>query len=357
MIPFQCSRCGKRLQVKAEFAGKKVKCPGCGQLVLAPQALATPSPQPGGSNPAGRSASGFPAERSELFSGGALSPQRTIDLPRPPKPNKDLADQATVTPGDVPASFGNDVPDQTFDEQSQAKGAELTDFLAPAQAPDEIGRLGPYRVLKVLGSGGMGVVYQAEDPQLQRLVALKALLPSLATSNSAKQRFLREARAAAALKHDHIVSIYQVGQDRGAPYLAMEFLEGEPLDERLKRTPPLSLREMLRIGREAAAGLAAAHQRGLIHRDIKPANLWLERQASAGFRVKILDFGLARAGGDQSQLTQQGPSLARPRTWHRSRPPAPRSMAAATCSASAVCCIASSRANCPSTAGTRSPRW
>ena len=126
----------------------------------------------------------------------------------------------------------------------------LYDFLAPPQAPDEIGRLGPYRVLKVLGAGGMGVVFQAEDPQLERLVALKAMLPALAASDIAKQRFLREARAAAAIEHDHIVTIYQVGEDRGVPFLAMQFLQGESLDDRLKRE------------RQAAAGRSAAHRPG-----------------------------------------------------------------------------------------------
>ena len=102
------------------------------------------------------------------------------------------------------------------------------------------------------------------------------MLPALAASESAQQRFLREAQAAAAIEHDHIVPIYQVGEDRGVPFLAMPFLKGEPLDDRLKREPGLPLAEVLRIGREMAEGLAAAHARGLIHRDIKPANLWLE---------------------------------------------------------------------------------
>ena len=187
--------------------------------------------------------------------------------------------------------------------------AELTDFLAPPQAPDEIGRLGPYRVLAVLGRGGMGVVFRAEDPGLQRLVALKAMLPGLAASGSAKERFLREARAAAAVHDDHVVTIHQVGEDRGAPFLAMEFLQGEPLDARLVRDPRLPVAEVARIGREACLGLAAAHERGLIHRDIKPANLWLERKRG---RVKILDFGLARAAADTTGLTQQGAILGTP---------------------------------------------
>src|SRR5204863_10076392 len=100
------------------------------------------------------------------------------------------------------------------------------DFLEPARAPDEIGRLGPYRVLKLLGEGGMGMVFKAEDVKLRRPVALKVIRPDTARDPSAAQRFLREAQAAAAIKHDHIVTIYQVEEDGGVPYLAMEFLQG-----------------------------------------------------------------------------------------------------------------------------------
>ena len=179
----------------------------------------------------------------------------------------------------------------------------------PRRSTDELGRLGLYRVLGVLGAGGMGIVFRAEDPQLERLVALKAMRPALAASTSARQRFLREARAAAAIKHDHVVAVYQVGEDRGIPYLAMELLEGEPLDVRLRREGKLPLSEVLRLGREMALGLAAAHKRGLIHRDIKPANVWLEGEPGAsatGGRVKILDFGLARPAGEEDCLTLQG---------------------------------------------------
>src|SRR5204862_5998107 len=139
---------------------------------------------------------------------------------------------------------------------------------------DELGRLGPYRVLKVLGAGGMGVVFQAEDLVLERKVALKVMLPALAASESSRKRFLREAKTAASIEHDHIVPILQVGEDRGVPFIAMPFLKGEPLDERLKRDTAMPIEEILRIGREAAEGLAAAHETGLVHRDIKPANLW-----------------------------------------------------------------------------------
>ncbi len=197
----------------------------------------------------------------------------------------------------------------------QLPAEEAYDFLAPPQAPDEIGRLGPYRVLEVLGAGGMGVVFRAEDPHLGRLIALKVMRPALAASAGARQRFLREARAAAALKHDHVVTIHQVGEDRGVPFLAMEFLEGEPLDARLEREGKLPVAEVVRIGREIALGLAAAHKRELMHRDIKPANIWLEGEPGAsatGGRVKILDFGLARASGDGAPLTHQGEILGTP---------------------------------------------
>src|SRR5437764_5748351 len=133
--------------------------------------------------------------------------------------------------------------------------------------------------------------------------------PALASGKAARQRFLREARAAAAVKHDHIVTIYAVGEDRGVPFLAMEFLEGEPLDARLEREKNLPMAEVLRIAREISEGLAGAHDKGLIHRDIKPANVWLEGQWG---RVKILDFGLARAAREHAQLTQTGAILGTP---------------------------------------------
>jgi serine/threonine protein kinase len=202
---------------------------------------------------------------------------------------------------------------------------ELVDFLAPPQDPGELGRLGQYRILRVLGSGGMGVVFQAEDTILKRQVALKAMLPALAVSESARSRFQREAITAAQVDHDHIVHIYQVGEDRGVPYLAMQLLKGEPLDTRLEREPRLPVAEILRIGREIAEGLAAAHEQGLIHRDIKPANIWLEsRGQETGItsqvggssarksRVKILDFGLARALAGTVQLTQMGAIVGTP---------------------------------------------
>jgi serine/threonine protein kinase len=182
-------------------------------------------------------------------------------------------------------------------------------LLRPPQQPGELGRLGPYRVLKPLGAGAMGVVFLAEDIQLSRPVALKLLRPALSSNPEGRARFLREARAAAALQHDHVVTVYQVGEDRGVPFLAMQLLEGEPLEQRLGREPRLPAREVLRLGREIAEGLAAAHARGLVHRDIKPSNIWLEAGRD---RVKLLDFGLARAVGDEAGVTQTGAVVGSP---------------------------------------------
>ena len=181
-------------------------------------------------------------------------------------------------------------------------------FLAPPQREDEIGRLGAFRILGLLGQGGMGVVFEAEDQHLQRHVALKVMLPHLAASEAGKGRFLREARSAASIDHDHIVAVHQVGEEGGVPYLVMPLLRGRTLEEWTRSHPRPSLADVLRIGREIASGLSAAHERGLIHRDIKPANVWLESkdESSPAFRVKILDFGLARAASGENQLTRSG---------------------------------------------------
>jgi serine/threonine protein kinase len=192
---------------------------------------------------------------------------------------------------------------------SRDGGRDIVALLAPAQQEDELGRLGTYRVLKVLGMGGMGVVLEAEDPHLKRRVALKVMMPSLSAKETARKRFLREAQSAAALQHDHIVTIHQVGEDQGIPFLAMQLLEGESLEDRLKREGKLEVGEVLQIGKEVAEGLAAAHQKGVIHRDIKPANIWLEGPRR---RVKILDFGLARVAGADVNLTKLGAIVGTP---------------------------------------------
>lgn len=177
------------------------------------------------------------------------------------------------------------------------------DFLDPPRRPDELGRLSHYRVFELLGHGSMGVVLRAEDIHLERLVALKVMQPNLATDAEMQHRFLREARALAGLKSDHVITVYEVGLANELPFLAMELLDGETLEAYQERTAPVPLRTVLRIGQEIAAGLAAVHAKGLIHRDIKPCNLWVE---SPSGRIKILDFGLARGSAD---LVQSAPGL------------------------------------------------
>jgi serine/threonine protein kinase/regulation of enolase protein 1 (concanavalin A-like superfamily) len=168
---------------------------------------------------------------------------------------------------------------------------------------EELGWLAHYRIRKLVGAGGMGLVYLADDTLLGRPVALKVIRPELSSSPESAARFTREARSAAAIHHDHVVTIYQVGEANGVAYLAMEYLQGISLQAWLDRGRKPSVDLILRIGREVASGLVAAHRLGLVHRDIKPANIWLE--APHG-RVKILDFGQARADREDVGITQSG---------------------------------------------------
>jgi eukaryotic-like serine/threonine-protein kinase len=187
-----------------------------------------------------------------------------------------------------------------------AQGAADADlsFLSPPDQPGHLGRFGPYQVLGLLGKGGMGVVLKAWDPALRRTVAIKVLSPLLATSGPSRQRFTREAQAAAAVVHHHVVAIFHIDTDKasGLPYLVMPCIVGRSLQERIDREGPLDVTAILRIGTQAAAGLAAAHAQGIVHRDVKPANILLENGVE---RVVLTDFGLARAVDDAS-LTQSG---------------------------------------------------
>lgn len=179
-------------------------------------------------------------------------------------------------------------------------------------SPDVPGRLGTYRLVALLGVGGMGVVYRAEDLALHRFVAVKVVRDG--ANASTRSRFLSEARALAAVRHDNVVTVHSVGEEPTAggpvPYLAMELLEGQTLRDWATSNPVPPVAWVVRVGRQITAGLAFAHGAGLVHRDIKPANLWLEapqgwanqavetRPALADVaRVKLLDFGLAHAPG------------------------------------------------------------
>ncbi len=183
------------------------------------------------------------------------------------------------------------------------------EFLEPAQTSDELGRIGPYSVLELIGEGGMGAVFRARDNRLKRNVALKTMRKKWANSAVGRKRFVEEARSMAAVQHDNVATVFEVGVHEGTPFLAMEMLEGKPLNQLIKENQRFSQDEIFRLAMEVTSGLAAAHQRGIIHRDIKPANIWIE---SPSGRAKILDFGLAIAGGHFDRFSHRGSVLGSP---------------------------------------------
>lgn len=169
-------------------------------------------------------------------------------------------------------------------------------------------RLGEYELRAVLGRGAMGVVFKAYEPSLDRDVAIKVLAPQLAALPVAHQRFAREARTAAAIQHEHVIGIHAVREAAGLPYLAMEYVEGGSLHDRLVECRPIPPSFIARVAREVASGLAAAHEKGIVHRDIKPANILVEAKTG---HAKITDFGLAR-GANDSRLSVDGLPIGTP---------------------------------------------
>src|SRR5262245_26708446 len=239
-----------------------------------------------------------------LRAGPVVSGADAPDLSEMVSRIEEMASQFTPAGFDLSASASVDGEDAT-----RGYAADVT----------TIGPLGVYRVVRLLGAGGMGLVYLAEDEMLHRQVAVKILSPRLVRRSAARAGFLREARLMAALKHDNVVTVFQVGEAPGPdgqtiPFLAMELLEGESLADYLRREGRMSAEWAARFGAQAADALAAAHARGVIHRDIKPGNLWLE--APPGWtatppgdrpplpsvaRLKVLDFGLAQPAGEESE--------------------------------------------------------
>lgn len=188
--------------------------------------------------------------------------------------------------------------DDENDLQKLADGAppawcgvnELIDALGPTDDPRMLGRLGPYEIAGVIGSGGMGIVLKAFDPALSRFVAMKVLSPALWRDDDARERFSREARAAASIVHENVIEIYGVDEAANIPFFTMPYLRGETLKQRIDHHGPLPINEILRISKQLADGLTAAHAQGLVHRDIKPSNVLLTGGAD---RVRLSDFGLA----------------------------------------------------------------
>jgi serine/threonine protein kinase len=229
----------------------------------------------------------------ELSSDSALVKEACETL----RADGDLCDEAW-THSAVVVNFdslqGDDVP---IDSETVS-----LDFLGPPSQPDLLGRLGRYEIERVIGTGGMGIVLKGYDTELHRVVAIKVLLPHLANSGAARRRFAREAQAAAAVVHEHVIPIHNVEAEGDISYLVMQYVPGQSLQARVDEQGPLPVREVLRIARQAALGLAAAHDQGVVHRDVKPANMLLEEKVD---RLLISDFGLARTV-DDATLTRTG---------------------------------------------------
>ncbi|TWU05556.1 serine/threonine-protein kinase [Stieleria varia] len=190
-----------------------------------------------------------------------------------------------------------------------ASAPETHEFLDPPKNPGDLGTLGKYRVIDQLGKGGMGYVFRAEDSRLKRTVALKVMNRRIAATPGSRKRFISEARAMAAVHHDNVATIFEVGEHNGTPFMAMEMLRGGTLETIKKGSALPTYEELIGYARDMTRGLAAAHANGIVHRDIKPANIWMEEGTK---RIKILDFGLALAHTPVDQLSGRGAVIGTP---------------------------------------------
>lgn len=185
---------------------------------------------------------------------------------------------------------------------------EIERLLDAPQQPDELGRIGKYRVIEFIAAGGMGLVFKAEDSHLNRLVCIKIMHPALALKSDARLRFERESRAAAQLRSERIVTLLDIGVQRELPYIVMQLLDGESLRSKLSREGKLTVPQTIHTMMQIAEGLRHAHATGILHRDIKPDNIWITPTGD----VKLLDFGLARPLEDSGNLTTTGGLIGTP---------------------------------------------
>ena len=198
-----------------------------------------------------------------------------------------------------PLQDGESVPQEIADRRMAQR---LDHILVRSDDPRMIGRISNYQIAGVIGQGGTGIVLKGFDASLDRFVAIKVLTPELAIMGAARERFQREARAAAAVTHENVIPIHAVSEFQGHSYIVMQYVPGHSLEQRIRRSGPLELVEILRIALQVARALGAAHEQGLVHRDIKPANILLEHGID---RPIVTDFGLARVANEAS-LTQSG---------------------------------------------------
>ncbi len=287
-----------------------------------------PRPIPSGSDPAGSEPAPAPAPADStpppIPSSAADPAQGPVRADSTPVPEaKPLTD--VRTPGRPPVVIESKIGSRLIPlpdpkpipapapEQEPDSSYRDYPFLSPPDHdhPGDLGQLGQrYRVVKLLGLGGMGYVFEAFDENLKRKIALKVMLPNVAADQTNRTRFMKEARAAAGIKSDNVVVIYDVGQEKDIPYLAMEYLHGSNLDSWLKaRKPPVPGTQMIEMAKGILKGLIAAHEKGLIHRDIKPANLWVEAGTD---RIKLLDFGITRMSDANDGLTPIDENLTTP---------------------------------------------
>ncbi len=211
----------------------------------------------------------------------------------------DVSDTASDPTFQYTPNLGGDASDELV-----LNGLELLSAEVPIPA-----RLGKYEIQGQIGRGGMGIVWKGFDPDLRRTVAIKVLSPHLAQSPVARRRFQREARAAAAISHDNVLTIHSVEEQGETPFLVMEFVAGQSLKEYVTDKGKLGVIEVIRLSAQISQGLAAAHARGVIHRDVKPANVMLHEGAT---RVRLMDFGLARVGFDNADLTSHDHTVGTP---------------------------------------------